>query len=48
MIIKFTEIWGRVLRLDHARGRVLQLGQTWKVATREIAHLGSCQLGKYP
>ena len=29
-------------------GRALRLGQTWVVAAWEIAHLGSCHLGKYP
>ena len=29
-------------------GRGLQLRQTWQVVAREIAHLGSCHLGKYP
>ena len=29
-------------------GRALRLEQTWEVAAREIAHLGSCHLGKYP
>ena len=48
MIINFTEIGGRALRIEHAWGRALRLGQTWKVATWEIAHLGSCHLGKYP
>ena len=28
-------------------GRALRLGQTWEVAAWEIAHLGSCHLGKY-
>ena len=37
----------RALRLDKARGRTLQLGLTWEVATWKIAHLGSCHLGKY-
>ena len=31
-----------------AGGRALRLGQTWEVAVWEIAHLGSCYLGKYP
>ena len=31
-----------------AGGRLLRLGQPWEVATWEIAHLGSCNLGKYP
>ena len=26
----------------------MRLGQTWEVAAWEIAHLGSCHLGKYP
>mgnify|MGYP000929313377 CR=1 FL=1 len=30
------------------KGRPLRLGQTWEVAAWEIAHLGSCHLGKYP
>jgi len=28
-------------------GRALRLGQVWNVAVWEIAHLGSCHLGKY-
>ena len=28
--------------------RALRLGQTWSAAAWEIAHLGSCHLGKYP
>ena len=37
---------GRVLRLEHARGRALRLGQTWEIVTWEIAHLESCRFGK--
>ena len=39
---------GRAPRLELEGGRVLRLGQIWEVAAWEIAHLGSCQLGKYP
>ena len=39
---------GRTLCVEQARGRVLRLGQTWKVTAWEIAQLGSCYLGKYP
>ena len=31
---------------EQAKGRVLRLGQTWEVAASEIAHSGSCHLGK--
>ena len=29
-------------------GQARRLGRTWEVAAWEIAHLGSCHLGKYP
>ena len=35
-----------MLRLEHARGRALRLGQTWEIVTWEIAHLESCRFGK--
>ena len=47
-----TERWdqdglgGRAPRLEQTWGRALRLGQTWEVAAWEIAHLGSCHLGK--
>ena len=37
---------GRTLRIEQAWGRALRLGQTWEVAAWEIAHLGSCHVGK--
>ena len=39
---------GRAPRLELAGGRVLRLGQTWKVATWEIAQLVKNTLGKLP
>ena len=35
-------------RLEQAVGRAQGLGQTWKAAAWEIAHLGSFHLGKHP
>ena len=34
--------------LEQAWGQALRLGQTLEIAAWEIAHLGSCHLGKYP
>ena len=39
---------GRAMRLEQAEGQALRLRHTWDVAACEIAHLGSCHLGKYP
>jgi len=40
-------VWGRALRQEWASGRALRLGQTWEVAAKRIAQLGSCYLRKY-
>ena len=36
-----------MLQLEEAGDRALRLGQNWEVGARNIAHLGSCHLGKY-
>ena len=44
------QLWnkGRAPRLEQARGRALQLGQTWEVVAWEISHFGSYHLGINP
>ena len=39
---------GRAPWLEQGRGRVFFARKDLKVAAREIAHAGSCLLGKYP
>ena len=42
-----NRIGGRAPRLDHARGGASAAARTfWEVAAWEIAHLGSCHMGK--